>query len=199
MSTQGNTALKVHHHSDSDYNTGVPFALSNGGVLIWAWKLMCNLVVHPIGAHMIKSEHVCIEQIWHTVGVNQRLCDSVENLCDFACSPAGDLCRKEGSPDQKWAALFDKEWWFWLVMAKNVKTDAFRVLSWLFAIQFEWLLNPVGLIHRRWDMAFLGRPPGLPASGSRSPSPKTGSLGRPGDRNFQHCLWLYEFLRTEES
>ncbi len=31
---QGNTALKVHHHSDSDYNTGVPFALSNGGVKI---------------------------------------------------------------------------------------------------------------------------------------------------------------------
>ncbi len=32
--TQGNTALKVHHHSVSDYNTGVPFALSNGGVSI---------------------------------------------------------------------------------------------------------------------------------------------------------------------
>ena len=32
QATQGNTALNVHHHSDSDYNTGVPFALSNGGV-----------------------------------------------------------------------------------------------------------------------------------------------------------------------
>ena len=34
QATQGNTALKVHHHSDSDYNTGVPFALSNGGVIL---------------------------------------------------------------------------------------------------------------------------------------------------------------------
>ncbi len=33
QTTQGNTApYKVYHHSDSDYNTGVPFALSNGGV-----------------------------------------------------------------------------------------------------------------------------------------------------------------------
>ncbi len=31
-----------------------------------------------------------------------------------------------------------------------------------------------------------GSPGGRTASGSRSPSPKTGSLGRPGDRNFQH-------------
>ncbi len=37
-------------------------------------------------------------------------------------------------------------------------------------------------------MGFLGRPPGLPAFGSRSPSPKISSLGRPGDRNFQHCI-----------
>ncbi len=33
QATQGNTALKVHHHSDSDYHTGVSFALSNGGVI----------------------------------------------------------------------------------------------------------------------------------------------------------------------
>ncbi len=32
QAAQGNTALKVHRHSDSDYNPGVPFALSNGGV-----------------------------------------------------------------------------------------------------------------------------------------------------------------------
>ncbi len=35
-------------------------------------------------------------------------------------------------------------------------------------------------------MIISGRPSGLPASGSRSPSPKTGSFGRPGDRNLQH-------------
>ncbi len=33
QAAQWNTALKVHHHSDSDYHTGVPFALSNGGVV----------------------------------------------------------------------------------------------------------------------------------------------------------------------
>ncbi len=42
--------------------------------------------------------------------------------------------------------------------------------------------------YRSWDMATLGRPPGLPAYWSRSPSPKTGSLERTGDRNFQHWL-----------
>ena len=55
---QGNTALKVHHHSDSDYNTGVPFALSNGGVydvpMKFARKLIHGGPVHfcyePMGA-----------------------------------------------------------------------------------------------------------------------------------------------------
>ncbi len=40
-------------------------------------------------------------------------------------------------------------------------------------------------------MGFSGRPPGLPASVSRSPSPKKGSLGRPGDRSLQHCILVF--------
>ncbi len=38
-------------------------------------------------------------------------------------------------------------------------------------------------------MAFRDRPPGRPVSGSTSPSAKTGSLERLGDRNFQHCSY----------
>ena len=41
-------------------------------------------------------------------------------------------------------------------------------------------------------MGFSGRPPGLPASGNRSPKPKTGSLGRPGDRSLQHWVDKYK-------
>ncbi len=41
--------------------------------------------------------------------------------------------------------------------------------------------------NRSWDMLFLGRPGPL---GEGSPVLNTGRLGRPGDRNFQHCSIL---------
>ena len=47
--------------------------------LIRVWKLMCNLVVHPFGAHMLQLEHVCIEQMLHWVG--EKVLQFVHYFC----------------------------------------------------------------------------------------------------------------------
>ncbi len=81
-----------------------------------------------------------VTALWAGLGCIPMPYSIVANSWKSAHSPAGNLPRKSGSPDQMLITLIDKEWPFWLVMGKkNWKSDAFNGITWPLSLQIEWL------------------------------------------------------------